>query len=76
MQSLTFSALVIGILLSIIGITFLTRPRPKYVPKITYRVIMRRIGYENAVRVTRLYGAISLAVGIFFLILWTCSSVS
>jgi len=70
MQQIEYLALSLGVLLSIIGVFFLINPNPKYVPKLTYRLIMKKTSQESAIKLARLYGTISLALGILFLIFY------
>lgn len=68
MQRVLYLFLILGIGLSMLGTFFLANPDPKYVPKLTYRLIMRYISEEGSIGLTKLYGAISLTLGIVFLI--------
>lgn len=68
MQQTSYLFLVLGIVLNMLGTFFLVNPNPKYVPKLTYRFIMRYTSEEGSIRLAKFYGAISLALGIAFLI--------
>ena len=68
MQATIYLFLGIGVLLSVMGIAFLIWPNPKYMPKISYRLIMKRISEESSITFMRIYGAAALIAGICLIV--------
>ncbi|MFB0562240.1 MAG: hypothetical protein ACETWM_13635 [Candidatus Lokiarchaeia archaeon] len=68
MQATIYLILGLGVLLSAIGIAFLIRPNPKYMPKISYRIAMKGISEESSITFMKIYGAAALIAGICLIV--------
>jgi len=69
MHAISLVILTAGIALGILGFFLLRNPRPQYMPKLSYRVLMKGMSEEGATEFTRFYGAAALGVGICLLII-------
>jgi len=70
MQTDNLIFLLREIFLVALGVLLLRYPNPKYMPKLSYRLLMKDMSEEHSIQFTKFYAGACFAVGILFLILY------